>query len=215
MISKRVFLFLLVFTCTRAQSQQDTHSRVNWKGFGFITGTNHIHHSNTKTCGVYSTPDDLESGTLSLAIDCWSEAHKIKTGFIQDQSIIKIVRDEKTYRYLKRNLYGYRDCNGNEYHFFEGKSYQLLNPGQSIGIYRIFEWKGKQRVANLFFTKDPLVIEPLTLENLRGAFADEPLFLQKLQLLAANNFQLIKNMYAINQARMNALHDEESAGGVQ
>ena len=205
MVTNRYFLFLLAFTSTAAFSQyhQETHSRVSKEGFSFINGANDFNRLSAN-CGIYRTANDRQKGRLSLAIDCKSEDHRIKPGFIREKSTINVVRQERAYRYLKRDLYGYRDCRGREYHFFNGNSYQLVNPGESIAIYRVFEKVGKQQVVKYFFSSESTAVKPLTLENLRLTFVEEPLFLEKLHLLARNDFQLIKYLYAINRIRMNA-----------
>lgn len=203
MVSKWILFFVLAFACTHAQSQisRETHSRAHWDGFGVLQRSGNF-HGMTHTCGVYSTAHDRQAGTLSLAIDCKSERHKIKSGFIGDKSAIKVVRDDKTHKFLRRDIYGYRDCEGNEYHFHDGKSYQLLNPGESIAIYRVFEWKGKQQVTKHFFRSESMAtIKPLTLRNLNNEFSAEPLFLKKLHILAKNDFLLVKYLYAVNRVR--------------
>lgn len=199
-----VFLSSLLGTSVHAQFKQETGTRVPWKNFGFIKSSS-SHHRSVKDCGIYSTAGDRTSGTLSLAIDCRSEDHRITSGFIGDRSAIKIVHNDKKIKYLKRDIYGYRDCHGNEYHFFDGRSYELINPGESLGIYRAFEWKGKQRVTKFFFARNSDAgVTPLTVKNLRAAFADEPAFLKKLELFAGNDFQLVKHLHVINRARLDA-----------
>ena len=206
MAVKWILLLIFATTLTHAQLQLkgEATSPAHWKGFPFIKDTNNLNLLATNTCGVYSSADDRQSGTLTFAIDCKSEEHKIKSGFVRDKSAIKIVRPKQTRSYLKKDLYGYRDCAGNEYHFYEGKSFQLISPGEAIAIYRIFDWRGKQRVAKHFFRKGSTgTLEPLTLRNLREEFAGEPLFLEKLSILAGNDFELIRYLYAINRVRMN------------
>jgi hypothetical protein len=203
MVSQWSLLFVLAFAYTGAQSQisRETHSRTHWDGFGVIQRGRNL-PGMKNSCGIYSTSQDRQSGKLSLAIACKSETHKIKSGFIGDKSAIKIVRDDETHQFLKSDIYGYRDCHGNEYHFYDGKSYELLNPGESIAMYRIFEWKGKQQVAKHFFRSESMdAIKPLTLRNLSNEFSEEPLFLEKLHLLAKNDFQLVRYLYAVNRVR--------------
>ena len=200
-----IFAFATTLTQAQIQLKGDAQSSVNLKGIPFVNSTNNLHLLATNTCGVYSNADDRRSGTLTFAIDCKLEEHKIKPGFVRDKSAIKIVRRKQIHSYLKSDLYGYRDCTGNEYHFFDGRSYQLINPGESIAIYRTFQWKGKQRVAKHFFEKKTTgTIEPLTLRNLREEFSGEPLFLERLAILAENDFQLVRYLYAINRLRMNS-----------
>jgi hypothetical protein len=203
-------LLAITVTCAKAQINQESNAGVQLKGLGFFTGTRTAMPSN-RSCGIYETPDDRRAGTLSLAIACKSETHKIKPGFVKEKSAIKIIRNEETRSFLKKDISGYRDCKGNEYHFFEGTSYELLNPGESIPIYRVFEWRGKQRIAQHFFsTKESHMVRRLTIENIRDDFSDEPRFLKKLQVLAKNDFQLVKYRHAIHRIRMSAYKEGES-----
>lgn len=183
-----------------AQFQQK-HSHVQWNGLGFIKGTNYF-KGQREHCGVYSSEGDRQSGKLSLAINCRAENHKLKVGFVKDQSAIKIIREDETHSFLHRDIYGYRDCNGNEFHFFNGKAYELVNPGEEIPIYRDYRQKGKQRVARLYFATRSGDLKSLTFDNFKHEFSDEPLFLEKLHILARNNHELIKYLYLINRIRL-------------
>lgn len=215
MKAKWMLLGLLAVTSTRVQCQisQESNTGVHLKGFGFFTGTNRVKASN-RTCGVYVTPDDRTAGTLSVEIACKSETHRIRSAFVREKSAIKITRNEKTSSFLKTDIFGYRDCRGNEYHFFEGRSYELLNPGASIPIYRVFEWRGKQRMAQHFFSpKTSRTVKRLTLENISADFSDEPGFLDKLHMLAKNDFQLVKYLYAIHRIRLSAFQEMQSSAG--
>jgi hypothetical protein len=201
---KWILLSVMAFSFANALSQ-DAHSRIHWKGLAFLGGAGEFKHSGNY-CGIYRTASDLEAGTLSLAIDCKTEDHRLKPGFVRDQSAIKVVRDGESQNYLKREIHGYRDCRGNEFHFFDGKTYQLINPGETIRLYVVYKPNGKQRVAKYYFStqssESPI---PLSLQNLRMAFSDEPAFLEKLDLLAKNNTQLIRHRSLINHARSHAL----------
>lgn len=213
MKAQYILLGLLALTFTRAQSQisQESNTGVHLKGFGFFTGSKDVAPSKNRTCGIYETYDDVKAGMLSVAITCKSEAHRMRSGFVGERSAIRITRNEEIYSFLRDDISGYRDCRGNEYHFFDGRSYELLNPGESIAIYRVFEWRGKQRVAQHFFgSKTSRTVKRLTLENLKTDFKGEPWFLDKLSMLAKNDFQLVKYLHAIHRIRLSALQEVES-----
>lgn len=204
MVAKWILSMVCVLVVTHAQAQfrHQPPSRGHLEGLNFIQDAGNLTRV-SQTCGIYNTSHDLQSGTLSVAIDCLSENHRIQSGFIGDKSAIKVVRDEKTYRYRSNDIHGYRDCSGMEYHFFDGKRYQLINPGEDIPIYRTYQWIGKHRVAKHFFRRPSGAVKPLTLENLNAEFSEEPMFLEKLSQLAKNDFQLIRYMHALNRLRMN------------
>lgn len=176
---------------------------MRWDGLGFIKGTHYLRAADDR-CGIYSTADDRAAGKLSVAINCGVEDHKMKLGFIREKPAIRIDRADESHRFLRRDIYGYRDCRGKEYHFYDGRSYELTNPGEAIAIYRVFEPRGKRQVARFLFVFESEELKPLTFEHLEEAFSDEPMFLEKLHRLAGNNFELIKYRSLINRVRENA-----------
>ncbi len=188
------------------QFRDRASSQLQLSGVGFLGGTNYVTRM-SDNCGIYSSEGDRRAGRLSLAIDCKSEEHKISSGFVREKSAIKIVREEETHSFLKRDIYGYRDCSGKEYHFFQGNSFELVNPGEAIPIYRTYRQRGKQRVTKYFFASMTGEIRPLTLEDLRIAFAEKPQFLEKLAILAENNFQLTRYLYLINRVWGNSMEN--------
>ena len=204
MCTRWILVFSLAFsTVGFCQLNDRTNSVVRWNGLGFIKGTQYLRAADDR-CGIYSTADDRAAGKLSLAINCGVEDHKMKIGFVRENRAIKIERANESHRFLRRDIYGYRDCRGNEYHFYDGRSYELTNPGEPVAIYRVFERQGKRQVARFLFSYESSELKPLTLENLHDAFSDEPMFLEKLDRLAENNFQLIKCRSLINRVRQNA-----------
>lgn len=196
--SSLFFLFMVLPGVVICQSGRENSGNVPWRPFALYNAEGRIRPL-TSDCGIYSTSEDRKIGKLSLAIDCSKESHRLKTGFVRDRSAIRIVRDDKTYDYLKSQLYGYRDCSGSEYHFYDGISYELVNPGEPISIYRTYVWVGKQRLTKYFYADQTSGnIRPLTLRNLETDFKDNDLFLEKLGQLAKNDFELIRFRHAIN-----------------
>jgi hypothetical protein len=198
------FLLMFSFAVGFSQPAREANAHFNLKGLGFFGGAKEFKHA-AGECGIFGTWQDRQRGTLTMAIDCQTEDHRIKPGFIRDKASIRVVRRDSTYQYLRADIYGYRDCSGNEYHFFQGQSYQLVNPGQEIPIYRKYEWAAKQRKAKYFFRRDfSAPLAPLTLDNLAAEFSDEPVFLERLRLLADSDHELIKYLQLINQVRMSS-----------
>ncbi len=204
MKARRISVLVLAVCgfCAFAQPVEPSKTSAIWNSITAYQGTRYFDPA--YNCGIYKTPDDRQARTLSLAIQCGKEPHQLKQDFIQDLSAIKIVREGETRRYLKREIYGYRDCSGLEFHVFEGKPYELVNPGEYIPIYRSYEQIGRHRITKYFFSCEKVeAIQPLTLENLTLEFSEERQFLEKLYLLAENDFQLIKYRRAINRLRLN------------
>lgn len=206
MCARWILLFSLAFAVTDGVSQisDRTNAHARWNGLGLFKGTHYISGAGA-SCGIYNTADDRAAGKLSVAINCRAENHKMKFGFLREEPAIRIERENRSHSFLRSDIYGYRDCRGNEYHFFDGRSYELTNPGEPVAIYRVFEQKGKWRIARFLFALESGGLRPLTLENFSEEFSDEPLFLEKLHTLAENNFQLVKYRSLINRLRANVV----------
>lgn len=211
MCARWILFFLMAFAITDGFSQfnERTNSQLRWNGLGFIKSTRHIKGPDAN-CGIYSTAEDRAAGKLSIAINCRVEDHKMKIGFVREKSAIRIERKDESHSFLHSDLYGYRDCDGNEFHFYDGRRYELMNPGEPVAIYRVFEPKGKRRVARFVFTFESDDLKPLTLKSFNDMFSDEPLFLEKLHMLARNNFELVKYHSLINRVRANAVQESET-----
>jgi hypothetical protein len=54
----------------------------------------------------------------------------------------------------------------------------------------------------LYFATRSGDLKSLTFDNFKHEFSDEPLFLEKLHILARNNHELIKYLYLINRVRL-------------
>ena len=196
--SSLFILFMVLPGVVICQSGRENSGNVPWSPLALYNAEGKIRPLNSG-CGIYSTSEDRKIGQLSFSIDCSNESHRLKKGFVGDRSAIRIVRQDKTYDYLKSQLYGYRDCSGSEYHFYDGKSYELVNPGEPIAIYRTYAWAGKQRLTKYFYAHQRSgPIKSLTLRNLESDFKGDALFLEKLGQLAKNDFELIRFRHAIN-----------------
>ena len=88
----------------------------------------------------------------------------------------------------------------------EGKKYEVLNPNDFIVLYRTYEQNGKSIIAKHFFSvQGSPSIKPLTLQNLKTEFPDKRDFHKKLDILARNNFELVKYKDCINRIYQNTV----------
>jgi hypothetical protein len=89
----------------------------------------------------------------------------------------------------------------------EGKKYEVLNPDDFIVLYRTYEQNGKSIVAKHFFSQQGSSdVKPLTLQNLKTEFPEEQDFHEKLDILARNNFELVKYKDCINRIYQNTVN---------
>ncbi|MBX9852923.1 MAG: hypothetical protein K2X86_14365 [Cytophagaceae bacterium] len=136
--------------------------------------------------GIYKTAADFTSSKLSLEVDCKSEKHKIKTHDFSGKPYIDIIHEGKEYRYQKSEIYGYRDCDGNDYRFVDKTEYKILE-SKSITLYELTVLKpnpygkGTASVKENYFSVSPdSELKTLTIFSLKDAFPNNHTFHDQL-----------------------------------
>lgn len=133
--------------------------------------------------GVYLTSNDFQNGKLDYAINCKTQKHKIKLKEFFSRPFIVVVHNDSSYTLPKNEVYGYRDCDENSYRFVDEKVYKILNPFETIVIYRYFVYIPRDPVVDYFFSKGNTgTVEELTKVNLKRAFPDNHKFHELLDL---------------------------------
>lgn len=143
--------------------------------------------SSLQGSGIYMTAGDFTSGNLNLKVDCKSEKHKIKTHDFSEKPYIDVIHEGKEYKYQKSEIYGYRDCEGNDYRFANKAEYKILE-SKSITLYERTIFKpnpsGKGAITvkeNYFSVKSDSELSSLTIFNLKNAFPDNHNFHDQLE----------------------------------
>lgn len=140
--------------------------------------------SDTTLAGIYRTYHDFTEGNLSYNIDCSKEKQKIRLhAFMQKPYLDVFYKGEKV-RLLKSGLFGYQDCAGNVFRFYNNQEYQLAEI-RDLSIYFIDEElptaASYLRERVFYFCLDPDgPLLPLTLQNLQVAFLNNRKFLDLL-----------------------------------
>ncbi len=134
----------------------------------FISSGNNIHS------GIYLSANDYQNKKLSLEINCDSSKHKIKLHDFFSKPYIDVIHEGKKYHYMKDSIFGYRDCDGNDFRFDNKREYQIME-SDSITIYRIQVAQGGKEAIRLvseyyFSTKLNAEILSLTMNNLKTAY---------------------------------------------
>jgi hypothetical protein len=87
-------------------------------------------------------------------------------------------------------------CSGNPQRVYQKKTFTLLNPGETIPIYKrevFIGGKGFQTRIQYYFSKDTVAeILPLTLLNVKNAFADNPSFREWIDIYFRNDSELLR-----------------------
>lgn len=127
--------------------------------------------------GIYLTPADYLAGKLSLANPC-GKKHKIKLNNFWGSRHLTVMHEGQKYRFNKDSIYAYQDCKGKVFRFFSDYSneYEILEK-KTVTVYSNIVLEGAGRgthtVTRYYFSVLPdSPIKPLTLENVKDAFAD-------------------------------------------
>jgi hypothetical protein len=140
--------------------------------------------------GIYKTSGDFLQGTLfSSDKNSHARLHKVIR-----KNYIDLVHHDSSYRFLKSELYGYCDKEGNAYRFYNDTIYPIMNPGEKILIYKINNGTGLKNspvTESWFFSKDAgSDILPLTMANLLISFRENKPFTGLLEVYCRNETNL-------------------------
>ncbi len=166
--------------------------------------------------GIYMTANDFKNGNLSYAINYKTEKHKINDYLFLNPDQIKVKHHDSTYMLNKSTTYGYKDTKGKVFRFVDNKDYEILNPGESILIYKYVITTQQPKttpvvMVRYFFTRDsgnPPV--ELTKDNLKKAFPENHKFHDALDENFKTDEELISydqfhHMYKLNRLLQNSV----------
>jgi len=160
------------------------------------------------TSGIYRTADDFRKGTPYLAVDCRTAKHKIKLHDFLNKPYLEVIHQGTKNRFLKAEVFGFQECGGRAYRFFNGEEY-LIREVRSVVVYEKqvnqpgLGGKGSVKVPKLFFStglEEP--IQLLTKANLKRAFPDRHALHDRLDAQFsgddATDYDSFHQMYRIN-----------------
>ena len=165
--------------------------------------------------GIYLTYSDFDSAKIAF-VKKGNLKYKLRVDNLFNESIVKVVIGDSTYKFLKDSIFGYRDDDNVIYRFYYKKTYRILNPKEGILIYSIstiVDPKGNQTLINYYFSvTSSSAIYSLTKLNLKRAFPNDSNFHELIDmyfnadsdLLAYDSFYnqyKINRIYQINQSR--------------
>lgn len=167
--------------------------------------------------GVYVSVADFESGKLTYAVDCSKEKQAIQVHEFLGKEYITVIHHKESHKLLKKEVYGYRDCNGAVYRLGVDKHYRVMNPTEKILLYAIeMPWtKGQGAYTFYYFSRSAGDdIYDLTLENLKRAFPDNHKFHDALDAQFSSGLHLalydsFHRMYKVNRLYLNSLENRD------
>ena len=173
-----------------------------------VSGTATAQMALPKTSGVYLTAADYKEGRVSFEGDCRSKVHKLELHDILNKPYIHVTHQGEKRRYDKRELFGFRACDGGNYRFVSNLEYQILE-AKDLYIY-VYErcvshGKGSHADREYYFSVGPDdQVRALTLENLKSAFPDNHRFHDNLDATFGKRKKLSEydkfdKMFKVNQ----------------
>ena len=137
--------------------------------------------ADSTSSGIYLTAGNYAAGTLTHAIDCRTATHKIDRHTFLNRPYIDVEHEGQRSRYQKREIYGFRDCDGWDVRSVDGREYRVLAAG-ALTLYAresyISRTKGSpQQIVTYHFSTSPAgPVQPLTRGTLRRAFSENHRF---------------------------------------
>ncbi len=168
-----VILFAMSFTC--AFSQAGSSAKV----------------------GLYKNEDDFNMHKLTFELDCKSKQDAIKTNGFFESPKVTVTINNKKYVVLKKDFFGYHDCKGNDYRFYQNKMFEIVDT-VSFYVYKHTALepgaggKGYATITKYYFSKKgdgPL--RSLTVKALSDAFPENAKFRYALESYAHNDHGLM------------------------
>ncbi len=167
--------------------------------------------SQNRTFGIFKTSEDYSNKNLSMVLHCDSVRAKIKLHHFFCKNYIDVIQNENKFRFSKDSIFGYRDCNQNDFRFNHNseKEYQILE-NKAIVIYSalvsVASTTGKTKTLELtYFFSITLKGEifPLAILNLKKAFPDNLKFHDKLDVefgdgTSISTYDIEHKMYKVN-----------------
>lgn len=157
--------------------------------------------------GIYKTCDDFVKGNLSFDNNCNIRNIRIRLNDFFSKKYITVKKGDSSLKYLKKDIFGYRNCK-NDFFRFKGKiELLLLNAGEQILIYKHIVSKpptGRTNVTNYYFSLciySP--VQKLTISNLKNIFPANSVFKNFIDKNFRYNtdlaeFDKVNKMYKVN-----------------
>lgn len=146
----------------------------------FMLATCFTAHGQLQESGVYLSKGDYLQHILTYRINCQNEKHKINLYDYWHKPSITVIHNGKKYVHLKKDIFGFQDCDNCVFRFFKSEEYRIAENG-SIIIYtverKLLPGQGFKKVTDYYFSKflDSDIL-PLTTKNLQSVYSENRKF---------------------------------------
>jgi hypothetical protein len=163
--------------------------------------------------GIYLTATAYTGGRLSSESDCGTPGHNVELHDLLHKSFIEVTHEGKSQRYEKRQVYGFRSCDGKDYRFVDNNEYQILD-ARDVSIYEsAVPVENRKDAGDLNFPTNRAYffsvgaggpVLPLTLQNLKQAFPNNHAFHDALDMTFHADddlaqFDTVHKMFKVNR----------------
>ncbi len=159
--------------------------------------------------GIYLTYSDFDSARIAF-VKKENLKYKFRVDNLFNESYVKVVIGDSTFKFHKDSIFGYRDCNNVNYRFYNKKNYRIINPTESILLYSITTLvnpKGNQTAISYFFSVNTSsTIYPLTKLNLKRSFSNDSNFHELIDMYFNNDADLLAYDSFYNQYKINRIY---------
>jgi hypothetical protein len=155
--------------------------------------------------GIYLSYQDFRNQKISFPLHCDGKSEKLKLNVLLAGPTVTVQSNGERQTLDKDLLYGYSNCHGKRFRFYQHEAYEILDTSGFYLYYQyrsVEETRGKSLIKTdqYFFSRtDTENLIPLTVENLEEAFPDnekfhyalEANFNRDVDLVAYDRFQKI------------------------
>ncbi|HTQ29048.1 MAG TPA: hypothetical protein VMI35_13010 [Puia sp.] len=154
--------------------------------------------TNLQTGGLYASLNDFEQQKLTYPIDCNSGSDKLKVNDLFGSATGYVIHQGEKKSFSKSAVYGYRTCSNKNYRFYRNEAFQILG---SAGFYLYYQYKSVEQTKGKGLVKTDLYyfsvrgsddLHPLSIENLKNAFADNAAFCDAIDNNFGRDSELLK-----------------------
>jgi hypothetical protein len=170
-------------------------------------------YAQTNGSGLYMTAQDYAGGRLSYQQQA-GQKHRVRADIPFQHGLVKVVQGGQVHRFVKNDVYGYRDEKGRNFRFASNKAYRILDDTR-FPLYSVVEniTKGKEKTRELkyyFSAQAGSDIQPLTKQNLKRAFPDNRRFHDLLDLQFRHDRELAAYDTFRKEYKLKAVFDRAS-----
>src|SRR5580700_4012498 len=77
--------------------------------------------------GLYKNEDDFIRHKLTYSLDCQNAPNGINTHNFLESASITVTMGDKKYVVSKKDFFGYHDCKGTDYRFYQNRMFEILD----------------------------------------------------------------------------------------